>query len=164
MQAPRLSDAQVDVGAARAAIEAADLLYLDGGDTVAGVDRIRALGLVDAFRRAAARARAVVGLSGGACAAGPFTIGWDGGGAPYVAECLALGVPFPLDVHDERDDWPELRTLLALAPPVRRGIAIPTGGVLTLSPAGALASLGRPPCELRSLAPDGAWRVEPLAS
>lgn len=160
--APRLSDPRVDVAAARAAIESADLLYLDGGDTVAGVTRIRELGLIDAFQRAAKTARALFGLSGGACAAGPYTIGYGDDDAPYVAPSLDLGVPLPLDVHDEREEWPELRALLRLKPPHPAGIAIPSKGVLVVGGDGSLASRGAPACEQRSLTRDGRWKVTPI--
>lgn len=160
VSAPRLSDARLDVGAARAAIEAAQFLYLDGGDTVAGVEHIRARGLAEAFAAAARTAEVVFGLSGGACAAAPYTIGYDERERPYVAECLGLGAPLPLDVHDEEHDWPEMRALLALKPRQREGIVIPTNAVLRIGPRGALSSHGQPACEIRCLAPDGSWRLE----
>ncbi len=162
VSSPELSRERVDVEEARAAIEGAELLYLDGGDTVAGVERIRELGLVEVFRRAARSARHVFGLSGGACAAGPYTIGYDEKDAPYVAECLDLGPPLPLDVHDEKAGWPEMRALLALKPKKQKGIVIPSHGVLVVSPEGELASYGKPACERRSLGRDGAFQVEPL--
>ncbi len=157
---PRLSDPRLDVAAARTAIEEAEFLYLDGGDTVAGVEHIRARGLVDAFANAARTAQVVFGLSGGACAAAPYTIGYDEHERPYVAECLGLGAPLPLDVHDEEHDWPEMRALLALRPKQREGIVIPTHAVLRVGPRGGLASHGQPACEIRCLAPDGSWRLE----
>jgi hypothetical protein len=164
-EAPRLSDPALDIARAREALEGADLLYLDGGDTVAGVEHIRARGLLDAVRESAARARFVFGLSGGACAAGPYTIGYRDDGAAYVAPCLDLGPPLPLDVHDEEHDWPEMRALLELRPPQRAGLVIPTGGVLRVEQQGReLASLALPLVERRELADDGGWRVEPLAA
>ena len=160
--APRLSDPTLDVARARRDIETAKFLYLDGGDTVAGVTHIAARGLVDAFQSAARTARAIFGLSGGACAAGPFTIGYDDHEQPYVAKCLALGAPVPLDVHDE-DEWPEMRGLLQLVAKRRglakQGLVIPTGSVLVVEPDGSLASLGKKSCEQRKLAPDGSWVI-----
>lgn len=163
--APRLSDPRLDVARAREALEHADFIYLDGGDTVAGVEHIRARGLSDAFARAAEHARFIFGLSGGACAAGPYTIGYRDDDSAYVAPCLDLGPPLPLDVHDERDDWPELRALLKLRPPQRAGLAIPTNAVLHVTARGAeLSSIGKPPVERRKLTRNGRWRVEPLAA
>ncbi|MBK7643373.1 MAG: Type 1 glutamine amidotransferase-like domain-containing protein [Planctomycetes bacterium] len=157
---PRLSDPKVDIAAARVAIEEAEFLYLDGGDTVAGVGHIRARGLLDAFERAAQSAQVIFGLSGGACAAAPYTIGYDGREQPYVAPCLGIGAPLPLDVHDEQSDWAELRALLALRPKRKQGIVLPTNAVLRVGPRGGLDSHAEPACEIRSLATDGSWRVE----
>lgn len=162
--APRLSDPKLDLTRARDEIESAQLLYLDGGDTVAGVEHIRARGLEDALRNAARNAQFVFGLSGGACAAGPYTIGYRDDDSAYVAPCLDLGPPLPLDVHDETEDWPELRALLALRPPQPAGLAIPTNGVLRVAARGAeLASFGRPAVERRTLDARGAWKVDALA-
>lgn len=160
--APRLSDPKLDVASAREAIEHADLLSLDGGDTVAGVAHIRARGLLASFKKAARHARFVFGLSGGACAAGPYTIGYRGD-RPYVADCLDMGPGLPLDVHDEKEDWPEMRALLALDPPHKSGLVIPTGGVLRVSGRTQLESVGKVSVERRSLDRSGAWRIEPLA-
>ncbi len=161
--APRLSDPRLDVSAARAAIEGADVLYLDGGDTVAGVEHIRARGLADAFVRAREHAQFIFGLSGGACAAGPYTIGYRDDDSAYVAPCLDLGPPLPLDVHDEQSDWPEMRALLELDPPQRAGLVIPTNGVLRVAASGAeLTSVGAPLVERRELARDGRWVISAL--
>jgi hypothetical protein len=167
VDAPELAGTDVDVAAARSALRNADLLYLDGGDTVEFVRHVERHRLRAAFAAAAQRCRFVFGLSGGACAAAPFTIGYGDGDEPYVATCLRIGSPWPLDVHDEGEDWPELRALLRLAakdPKVRRraGIAIPTGSALVVAGDGKLGSLGRVPCELRALGPRGRWQVSPI--
>ncbi len=161
--APRLSDPRLDVARARASIEEADFVYLDGGDTVAGVEHIRARGLVDALARSREQAQFIFGLSGGACAAGPYTIGYRGDDG-YVAPCLDLGPPLPLDVHDEQADWPEMRALLELGPPHPAGLVIPTNGVLRVASRGAeLTSVGRPPVERRELTGDGRWIISAIA-
>lgn len=161
--APRLSDPKLDLARAREALESADLVYLDGGDTVAGLEHIRARGLADAFTKAAANARFIFGLSGGACAAGPYTIGYRDDDSAYVAPCLDLGPPLPLDVHDEQADWPEMRALLELKPREPAGLVIPTNGVLRVAAGGReLASLDKPPVERRTLAPDGRWIIDAL--
>lgn len=162
VSAPRLTDPALDVAAARREIEGAALLYLDGGDTLHLVEAVRARGLEDALARAAREARLVVGLSAGACAGAPYTVGYDEDGAPRVASCLALGVPWPADVHDEDDDWPEMRALLELRPAKERGLVIPTGGAVLLDGLDAWTVAGA--AELRWLEEDGGWGVERLPS
>src|SRR5581483_8121210 len=96
--APRLTDKKLDVAAAREAIENSHVLYLDGGDTVECVRHARERGVLESFGVAAKNARLVFGLSGGACAAAPYTIGYGDDDEPYIADCLAMGCPLPLDV------------------------------------------------------------------
>lgn len=167
--APRLSDAKLDTRAARTALKTADLLYLDGGDTVRFVQHVERHDLRDAFVAAARTCRFVFGLSGGACAAAPFTIGYHEDEKPYVADCLGMGSPRPLDVHDESQDWPEMRGLLRLVQKTRRakqpkGIVIPSGSALVVAPDGGLASIGKAPCEVRALDARGRWVVTPIAA
>ncbi len=164
--APRLSDPELDVDAARHAIETAALLFLDGGDTVGLVAHARARGLDRAFSDCARRDLVVAGVSAGACAAAPFTLGWDDAERPFFAPCFAMGVEAPLDVHSEDDDWAEMRVLLELVrgrpelPQV--GIVIPTGSGLEIDAKGGMSSFGKRACERRSLAVDGSWRIEAI--
>jgi hypothetical protein len=164
--APRLSDPACDVAAAKKAIETADVLYLDGGDTVACVEYCRERGVLGSFKKAAKHAKVVFGLSGGACATGPFTIGYDDDGNGSVAECLDMGPPHPLDVHDEQNDWPEMRALLELVAGDKKreaaGIVIPTGAALMVSPEGKLSSYGKARVEIRRLGKGGRWEIEKL--
>lgn len=166
---PRLTDPGLDAAAARKMIETADVLYLDGGDTLAGVEHTRKRGLLGAFKKAAKNAHLVFGLSGGACAAGPYTIGYDDDDEAFIAPCYDMGIPLPLDVHDEKGGWPEMRSLLELARKDKKikrpaGICIPTGSALIMTPAGELFSHGKHPVEERSLDAKGAWKIEKLAA
>ncbi len=159
--APKLSDPKCDVTFAREAIETAEVLYLDGGDTVQCVEHARARGVLASFKKAAKNAFLIYGLSGGACAAAPYTIGYDDEGNGYVADCFDMGIDHPLDVHDE-PDWPEMRALLELDPPKKSGIVIPSGSVLIATAKGKLHSVGKDPVELRRLDKKGEWRIEEL--
>lgn len=164
---PRLTDPKLDRGAAREAITSADVLYLSGGDTVAFVETVRACDLMSAFADAHARARIIYGVSGGTCAMAPHTIGYGDGDAPYLAPCFGFGAHAALDVHDEKENWPEMRALLKLMhaqhpalDPV--GLVIPSGSALIITPEGEAGSLGKKPCELRRLDARWRWQVEPL--
>ncbi|MBI5853612.1 MAG: Type 1 glutamine amidotransferase-like domain-containing protein [Planctomycetes bacterium] len=162
--APRLSDPSLDVDAARHAIETAALIFLDGGDTVGLVAHAHARGLAEAFTRCARRDVVVAGVSAGSCAAAPFTIGWDEAERPLVAPCFSMGVPAPIDVHSEDDDWAEMRILLELVRGrpefAQDGIVIPTRSALVFDAKGKMSSRGKRPCERRRLDPDGSWRIE----
>jgi len=162
---PRLTDPDLDVAAARKQIETADVIYLDGGDTLEGVRYTRERGLLGSFKKAGKNAFLVFGLSGGACASGPYTIGYDDEDKGYVAPCYDMGIPLPLDVHDETHDWPEMRALLELTRKDKKikkpaGIVIPTGSALIMTPEGELRTYGKRPVEERSLGEGGEWKIE----
>jgi hypothetical protein len=163
---PRLTDPKLDVKKAREEIEQATFLFLGGGDTVALCDHARARGLDDAFVKAAKTAKVVYGISAGACAVSPYTIGYDDDGNGLIAPCLDMGFPLPLDVHDEEEDWPEMRALLELVEGKkglpREGVVIPTGASLIVLPSGELRPRGRVGCEKRSLAKGGKWKIEKI--
>ena len=166
---PKLSDPDLDVDEARKQIESAEVLYLDGGDTVAGVEHTRARGLLPSLKKAAKKAYLVYGLSGGACAAGPYTIGYDDDGEGHVAPCYDMGIPYPIDVHDEKNDWPEMRALLEIVAKDKKikkkaGIVIPTGSALVKTPEGELRTRGKALVEERSLDADGEWTIETYAA
>lgn len=164
--APRLSDPELDVDAARHTIETAALIFLDGGDTVGLVAHARARGIAESFTRCTLRDVVVAGVSAGACAAAPFTLGWDDAERPFFAPCFAMGVPTPLDVHSEDDDWAEMRVLLELVRSrpelAQQGIVIPTRSALVIDAKGGMSSRGKRPCERRSLDRDAKWRIEPI--
>jgi peptidase E len=162
---PRLSDPELDVAAARMAIESADILHLNGGDPAALLAHAKARKLVPALRAAAKRVRLIFALSAGACALAPYTITYPDGETPELLEGLDLGAPLPVDVHDE-PGWDEMHDLLKLSAkegrPDPAGIVIPTDSALIVRPDGSVVSRGKHPCERRRLAKNGAWKIEPL--
>jgi hypothetical protein len=161
IEALRLARGPVDKDDARRALAKAHVLFLGGGDTLELVRHVRDHDLQASFVEARSTARLVFGISAGACAAAPYTIGYDDDGRGRVAECLDMGCPAPLDVHDEENDWPEMRALLELARArpelVQEGIVLPRGAALLVRPDGSLASVGTAPAERRRLGPGGGW-------
>ncbi|HZU96894.1 MAG TPA: Type 1 glutamine amidotransferase-like domain-containing protein [Planctomycetota bacterium] len=167
IDALRLARGPVDLDAARRMLAGTHVLFLGGGDTIELVRRVREHDLVESFREARATARLVFGISAGACAAAPYTIGYEDGGSGRIEACLDMGCPAPLDVHDEENDWPEMRALLELARArpelAQEGIVLPRGAALLVRPDGTLASLGSALAERRRLGPGGEWITTPIA-
>jgi hypothetical protein len=161
VEALRLARGPVDRDAARRALARTHVLFLGGGDTLELVRRVREPDLGASFAESRATARLVFGISAGACATAPYTIGYDDGGKGRVAECLDMGCPAPLDVHDEENDWPEMRALLELARArpelAQEGIVLPRGAALLVRPDGSLASAGHAAAERRRLGASGEW-------
>jgi hypothetical protein len=58
-----------------------------------------------------------------------------------LLDCLGFA-PLLCDVHDEEDNWMEMKRLLGFFPQGTVGYGIPAGGALRVSPNGKIISLG----------------------
>jgi len=143
---------------ARAIVDAADLIYLTGGDPVAGARVLTGSGADLWLREARARGAALAGGSAGAILLGAWWAEWpdepdallrqrpfDGGS---LLRCTGVVPDLVVDTHAEEDAWQELRLvqgLLAAAGHTPRLRGIPTGGGLVVGPDGSLTVVGDPP-------------------
>jgi cyanophycinase-like exopeptidase len=138
-----LAKPRAQASAAKAVLEACDLVFVSGGDVDHGMRVLRAKGMLPTFRALARAGRPMVGLSAGSImlgrawvrfpgepedAAGTKRPARSGRAAPKLFACLGLA-PVYVDAHAEADGWDELRVLLALA--AARGEERPVGFGLT---------------------------------
>lgn len=117
----------------RAWLARADLVLLAGGDPLRGWRIFEQSGLREAITARYFEGATLLGVSAGA-----VQLGWAAGPEPVLTFRL---VPAVLSAHDEEDDWPSLRRLLAskeVAELSVRGLGIPTGGGLVYHPDGAV--------------------------
>jgi peptidase E len=106
-----------------ALVDAAELVFLAGGDPLRGLRSLIAHGLLE---RVVARHRAGAMLIGSS--AGSMLLGarvWDGENVASIVDGARL-VPFAMDAHAE-PDWKSLRALCAHEPDLR-GIGLCSGG------------------------------------
>ena len=142
---------------ARRALEAADVVFVSGGDPVLGANLVRESGAHAWLHAAHERGAAVVGASAGSIVLGEWWASWpedesDGAhdehqGAKLV-ECAGVARGLVLDAHDEADDWCELRAVARLAKKHGdhlRFVGIPTAGAIAVDVDGKIESIGRPP-------------------
>lgn len=142
--APTASLRDADRARARSVLDAADLIFVSGGDVSLGMTRLRDAGLVDDLRARCAAGTPFVGLSAGSILLGTTWIEWrdpadDASATPF--DCLACA-PLICDAHSEADDWSELRTLIGMLPPGAVGYGIASDAMLRLDPDGAIVPLG----------------------
>lgn len=127
--------------AARGALARADLVFLAGGDVVAGFLAWQREGLVEVLAQRLGDGAQFVGLSAGAIQMGQPSRAWLGpDGAPLA---LLAAVPYVVDAHDE-PHWARLRDALADAPTDLVGLGVPTAGGAWVDAAGQVVSLNRP--------------------
>jgi len=153
---PRLfPDATIEpIGRDPAVVERADLVFVSGGDPTLGAAVLDSSGAGEWIRAASARGVPTMGVSAGAIVLGAWWADWPEEDAPddearLIACAGVLGDVF--DVHNEEDDWDELRLVARLCAgqkPLLRFIGIPNGGALVFEPDGRMEVVGTPPFQL----------------
>lgn len=125
--------------------EAADLVFLAGGDPLRGWRAFESSGLSLRIAEKHAAGALIVGLSAGAMLLGLYGVGEESA-VPF--EALGL-VPFVVDAHDE-PGWGRLRRLLETLGPSVRGLGIPTGGAVLVHSDRSLEAIRHPFSEVFS--------------
>jgi hypothetical protein len=146
-----------DPDATRRLVDAAQLIYLGGGDVSLLAERAHALGLAEQIRRRHREGALVVGVSAGAIGLTRYWVQFpeddDVTTLPKRFACVGA-LDIAVDCHDEESDWEELRALLAAWAREEPGASveaygIPMGGGLELGPDGTVTPLGLAPKRLR---------------
>lgn len=132
----------------RAYLAEADLVVLAGGDAVRGWRVFEQGEMREAISSRHFGGAVLLGVSAGAA-----QLGWLVG--PEETEPTESDVVFTfrlvpavVGVHEEDDDWPRLRRLMAVAGVPVRGLGIPAGGGLVYHPDGVVEPIRRPVHEL----------------
>ncbi len=103
-------------GAARGVIEAADVVFVGGGDVELGMQRLLERDLAGPLGEKHRSGAPVFGISAGAILLARRWIRWrdpDDEASAELFDCLGLA-PVLCDCHGEGDGWAELKALLAL--------------------------------------------------
>lgn len=104
-------------GAARKVIEAADVVFVGGGDVELGMQRLRERELVASLGEKHGAGTPFLGISAGAILLCRRWIRWrdpEDDDSAELFDCLGLA-PVVCDCHGEEEGWPELGALLRLA-------------------------------------------------
>lgn len=139
-----------DLAEALAALEAADAVFVSGGDVEKGMQVLERTGFAEVLRDLAAKGKPFAGLSAGSLMLARGWVRWRDPENDATAEqfsCLNVA-PIYCDAHDEESGWAELKLLLRLLPRETVGWGIPSGGGLTVHPDGAVEWFGRKPARL----------------
>jgi len=139
-----------DLADALAVLEAADAVFVSGGDVEQGMRVLEKTGFSEVLRGLAANGKPFVGLSAGSLMLARGWVRWRDPENDATAEqfsCLNVA-PIYCDAHDEDSGWAELKSLLRLLPKETVGWGIPSGGGLTVHPDGAVEWFGKKPTRL----------------
>jgi cyanophycinase-like exopeptidase len=129
---------------AGAVMEAADIIFMSGGDVEEGMGVLRAKGAGPLLRRLWKQGKPLFGVSAGSIMLARRWVRWTDPHNDESAElfpCLGFAPVF-CDTHGEGDGWGELRALLNLCPPGATGYGIVSGAALKIEEDDSVCALG----------------------
>lgn len=124
-------------------LASADLVLLAGGRVETGWEVFTRTGMNSAIVDAYFDTAVIVGVSAGSVQLG---MGWIDSACGGVSTGIGL-VPYYIDVHNEKDDWIDLRRLVDNQGKVSRGFGIPSAGALICHADMSLEAVGSPVTE-----------------
>ncbi len=130
----------------RAILEAADLVFVSGGDVEQGMRTLEQRKVLPMLRTLYESGKPFFGLSAGSIMLARQWITWpdpDDETSAQVFDCMGLA-PLLCDTHGEADGWEELIALLLLNPEGTVGYGIPSGAGLAVHPDGTLKAMDLP--------------------
>jgi peptidase E len=131
----------------RAALHGADIIVLAGGDPARGWRVMQDTGMCDDLVARYGDGAILAGVSAGAMLLGVVAARDDDALPDEFFDALSL-VPYIVDAHDEANEWRRLKRMMALATPVHRGIALPSGSGAIVHPDLTIEPLRRSVTEL----------------
>lgn len=144
-------------------IREADLIFITGGDVEAGMTLLRERKVIPLLHRLYQSGKAFFGLSAGSIMLARAWIRWKDPEDDRTAEsfdCLNFA-PLLCDMHDEADDWTELKTLLKITRSPAVGYGLPAGSGLRIGPGPSVRAMGQPVIRFKR-GPKGITPLSPL--
>jgi cyanophycinase-like exopeptidase len=136
-----------DPDKARDILLASDVVFISGGDVDLGMKYLRKRDLIPSLRELYDRGKLFCGISAGAIMLCRNWMHWrdpDDDSTVELLDCLRFA-PLLCDVHDEEDNWMEMKRLLGFFPQGTDGYGIPAEGALWIAPNGKITAIGSAP-------------------
>jgi len=121
-----------------------DVVFMSGGDVDMGMKYLRKRNLIPSLRELYDRGKLFCGISAGAIMLCRNWMHWrdpNDDGTVELLDCLGFA-PLLCDVHDEEDNWMEMKRLLGFFPRGTVGYGIPAEGALRVAPDGKITEIG----------------------
>jgi peptidase E len=138
-----LAKENADIEAAKKYHEAADAIFISGGEVEDGMVWLVKHGLDRFLKELYHQGKLFIGMSAGSIMMGTHWVRWEKPGDDTTAElfnCLAF-IPTVFDTHAEDEDWIELKTALRLLGSGSQGFGIPLNGMIRADSQGKLVNL-----------------------
>jgi cyanophycinase-like exopeptidase len=133
-----------DLSKARAVLEAADIVFISGGDVSAGMDILRQKDMLGFLTGLYRQGKPFFGISAGAIMLAAKWVRWPDPADERSAElfpCLGFA-PIICDTHDEEGGWGELMAALRLEKEGVRGYGLASGSGVRVTSDGKVTAIG----------------------
>jgi len=133
-----------DLKKACSVLEAADIVFISGGDVEAGMEILREKKMLDFLVDLYRQGKPFFGISAGAIMLAERWVRWrdpDDDSSAELFPCLGFA-PVICDTHDEAGGWEELQAALKLAGDGVRGYGLATGSGIKVFSNGRVEALG----------------------
>jgi peptidase E len=135
---------RADLSSARNILEAADIVFISGGDVYGGMRVLEEKDMVGFLAGLYRQGKPFFGLSAGAIMLAGEWVRWpdpDNSDSAELFPCLNFA-PVICDCHDEECDWEELKAALSLKPDGSSGYGLASGTGIRVSPEGGVEAIG----------------------
>jgi peptidase E len=139
-----IAPAGADLKKARSVLDAADIVFVSGGDVEVGMDILKEKNMLEFLNGLYRRGKPFFGISAGAIMLAERWVRWrdpDDDSSAELFPCLGFA-PIICDTHDEQADWEELRAALNLTVDGTGGYGLAVGSGIKVLPDGKVEALG----------------------
>jgi peptidase E len=133
-----------DLKKAQKILEAADIIFVSGGDVEAGMEVLQQKNMLDFFNGLYQQGKPFFGISAGAIMLAKKWVRWpdpDNDDSAELFACLDYA-PIICDTHDEQGGWEELQAALMLEKKGVKGYGLASGSGVKVMPDGKVEALG----------------------
>jgi cyanophycinase-like exopeptidase len=135
---------RADLKKAQAVLEAADIVFISGGDVEAGIEILQEKDMLGFLTGLYRQGKPFFGISAGAIMLADKWVRWrdpDDEDSAELFPCLGFA-PIICDTHDEQGGWEELQAALMLEKEGARGYGLASGTAVKVFPDGEVEALG----------------------
>jgi len=133
-----------DLKKAQKILDAADIVFVSGGDVEAGMEVLQAKNMLDFFNNLYRQGKPFFGISAGAIMLADRWVRWtdpDNDNSAELFPCLGYA-PIICDTHDEQAGWEELQAAVMLEKEGFRGYGLASGSGVKVTPDGSVTAIG----------------------
>jgi peptidase E len=133
-----------DLKKAQKIMDAADIVFVSGGDVEAGMEVLQQKNMLDSFIGLYKQGKPFFGISAGAIMLAKKWVRWpdpDDDASAELFSCLDYA-PIICDTHDEQGGWEELQAALMLEKKGVKGYGLASGSGVKVMPDGMVEPIG----------------------